>query len=60
MASCSEQSRYLFELLQHILPLVGDQVRDHGTTLGCIQYVMLRLVLKRRADDIIAKLQKTQ
>lgn len=48
---------YVFQLIQEVAELMGDQVGCHCTTLSCIEDIHVRMVLKWWADDPIAQLQ---
>ena len=50
---------YVFQLIQEVAELMGDQVGCHCATLSCIEDIHVRMVLKWWADDPIAQLQKS-
>ena len=45
------------QLFQQVVEFMGDQVSDHGTTLGCIKDILLWSVLVRRTEEVVTGLQ---
>ena len=48
---------YMFQLIQEVAELMGDQVGRHCTTLSCIEDILVRFILKWWADDPVTHLQ---
>ena len=47
---------YRLQLFHKVVKLMRDQISHHGSTLSCIEDILRGLVLKRRTDNVIAKL----